>query len=95
MSDYTHDDAMRDLEYSRLNDMGWKRDQAHNRLAAYIERLEARCYVPGEVETLLAHIERLEAENAELRQWKASFIRGRQLGKSIVAELNKEAVRHE
>jgi len=40
-SDYTLDDAMRDLEYSRLNDMGWKRDQAHNRLAAYIERLEA------------------------------------------------------
>ena len=39
MSNYTDDELQCDLEYSRLHDMGWERDQAHNRIVAHINDL--------------------------------------------------------
>jgi len=76
MSDYTHADAMRDLERAVWSDTIKNRLLSRDALRAYIERLEAGCYVPGEVETLQAHIERLEAENERLtEQYEAEYER--------------------
>jgi len=92
VSDYTHDDAMRDLEV--LRDCTWdyrcadgccdERVQRHpeetENLAAHIERLEAEAArVPAlhaAYQNLVDANERLEAENADIL-WRRNWLADR------------------